>query len=38
VGVGSLKIGRSAVDADFERSHFDFGPIDELEENTACET
>jgi phage shock protein PspC (stress-responsive transcriptional regulator) len=39
VGVGSLKIGRSEFGADFDRSHFDFGPvITELGENTACET
>jgi hypothetical protein len=39
VGVGSLKIGRSAFDTDFDRTHFDFGPVvSELGENTACET
>jgi phage shock protein PspC (stress-responsive transcriptional regulator) len=39
VGVGSLRIGKSPLDLDFDRSHFDFGPVDtELGENTACET
>jgi len=38
VGVGSLRIGQSGTDLDFDRGHFDFGPHDtELGENSACE-
>jgi phage shock protein PspC (stress-responsive transcriptional regulator) len=37
VGVGSLRIGRSGTDLDFDRGHFDFGPIDDdLGTNRAC--
>jgi hypothetical protein len=38
VGVGSLRIGHSGTDMDFDRGHFDFGPDvpDELGTNSAC--
>jgi hypothetical protein len=37
VGVGSLRISRSGTDLDFDRGHFDFGPIDDdLGTNRAC--
>jgi hypothetical protein len=37
VGVGSLRIGQSGTDLDFDRGHFDFGPIDDdLGTNRAC--
>jgi phage shock protein PspC (stress-responsive transcriptional regulator) len=37
VGVGSLRIGRSDADLDFDRGHFDFGPVyDDLGRNSAC--
>jgi phage shock protein PspC (stress-responsive transcriptional regulator) len=37
LGVGSLRIGQSGTDLDFDRSHFDFGPVDDdLGRNTAC--
>jgi phage shock protein PspC (stress-responsive transcriptional regulator) len=37
VGVGSLRIGQSGTDLDFDRGHFDFGPIDhDLGSNRAC--
>ena len=37
LGVGSLRIGQSGTDLDFERGHFDFGPHDdELGENSGC--
>jgi phage shock protein PspC (stress-responsive transcriptional regulator) len=39
VGVGSLRIGQSGTDLDFDRGHFDFGPrFDELGTNRACAT
>jgi phage shock protein PspC (stress-responsive transcriptional regulator) len=39
VGVGSLRIGRSSPDLDFDRGHFNFGPdFDELGRNEACAT
>ena len=39
VGVGSLRIGQSGTDLDFDRGHFDFGPgYDELGTNRACAT
>jgi phage shock protein PspC (stress-responsive transcriptional regulator) len=38
VGVGSLRIGQSGTDLDFDRGHFDFGPTDDdLGVNRACE-
>jgi phage shock protein PspC (stress-responsive transcriptional regulator) len=37
VGVGSLRIGQSGTDLDFDRGRFDFEPHDtELGENSAC--
>ena len=43
VGVGSLRIGHSGADLDFDRGNFDFGPSppdlpDELGRNSACAT
>jgi hypothetical protein len=39
VGVGSLRIGQSGTDLDFDRGHFDFGPQEtDLGENSACAT
>jgi phage shock protein PspC (stress-responsive transcriptional regulator) len=39
VGVGALRVGQSGTDLDFDRGHFDFGPIDDdLGRNTACAT
>ena len=39
VGVGSLRIGRSSPDLDFDRGRFNFGPdFDELGRNEACAT
>jgi phage shock protein PspC (stress-responsive transcriptional regulator) len=39
VGVGSVRIGQSVADPDFDRGHFDFDPqIDELGRNTGCAT
>ncbi|HEX5895353.1 MAG TPA: PspC domain-containing protein [Thermoleophilaceae bacterium] len=39
VGVGSLRIGRSSPDLDFDRGSFNFGPdFDELGRNDACAT
>jgi phage shock protein PspC (stress-responsive transcriptional regulator) len=39
VGVGSLRIGRSSPDLDFDRGRFNFGPeFDELGRNDACAT
>jgi phage shock protein PspC (stress-responsive transcriptional regulator) len=39
VGVGSLRIGQSGTDLDFDRGHFDFGPVeDDLGTNRACAT
>ena len=39
VGVGSLRIGRSGTDLDFDRGHFDFGPhSSDLGSNDACAT
>jgi phage shock protein PspC (stress-responsive transcriptional regulator) len=39
VGVGSLRIGKSGTDLDFDRGRFDFGPrYDELGTNRACAT
>lgn len=38
VGVGSLRIGHSGADIDFDHGHFDFGPVDtELGANSGCE-
>jgi hypothetical protein len=38
IGVGSLRIGQSGTDLDFDRGHFDFGSHDtDLGENSACE-
>jgi phage shock protein PspC (stress-responsive transcriptional regulator) len=37
VGVGSLRIGRSGADADFDHGHFDFGDVStDLGSNSAC--
>ncbi len=37
VGVGSLRIGKSSPDLDFDRGNFNFGPdFDELGRNDAC--
>jgi phage shock protein PspC (stress-responsive transcriptional regulator) len=37
VGVGSLRIGHSGADIDFDHDHFDFGPVDtELGANSGC--
>src|SRR5215207_454569 len=37
VGVGSLRIGQSGTDLDFDRGHFDFGRSDDdLGRNSAC--
>jgi phage shock protein PspC (stress-responsive transcriptional regulator) len=39
VGVGSLRIGKSSPDLNFDRGAFDFGPdVDELGRNEACAT
>jgi phage shock protein PspC (stress-responsive transcriptional regulator) len=39
VGVGSLRIGHSGTDIDFDHGRFDFGPVDtELGANSGCET
>jgi phage shock protein PspC (stress-responsive transcriptional regulator) len=39
VGVGSLRIGKSSADLEFDRGQFDFGPgIEELGRNEACAT
>jgi phage shock protein PspC (stress-responsive transcriptional regulator) len=37
VGIGSLRIGRSGTDVDFDHGHFDFGSVSaDLGRNSAC--